>query len=146
MKICSIVLVLSTVILAGCAGMGGSPLAQALHGDRVSKETDNELCLRYLAGRTTLSNEVRSVEIQKRSLDCSSVVTQREVEIERRILEAERKANEAERQATRAQRAADDAAFRAQRASDDAAARARKAEQRRRDLEMCARGMRTFCN
>jgi hypothetical protein len=119
--------ILVVIFLSGCAGMGNSPIAQSLHGERVSKETDSTLCLRYLAGRNNLSNQVREIEIKKRSLNCSTVVSARDVEIERRLRKAEEAAEDAEREARNAKRAADEAERRSQR------------------IQLCSRGLKAYC-
>jgi len=115
------------VLLSGCSNIGRSPFGQALHGDRVSKESDSTLCLRYLAGGGGLSNRVREAEIADRKLNCASVVSVKDVELERRILRAEQAAGDAERKARDAER------------------KARDAEQKASRSQLCAKGMKGFC-
>jgi hypothetical protein len=115
------------VLLTGCSNIGRSPFGQALHGDRVSKESDSTLCLRYLAGGGGLSNRVREAEIADRKLNCASVVSVKDVELERRILRAE------------------EAADRAEQAAGDAERKARDAEQKASRSQLCAKGMKGFC-
>ena len=115
------------LLLTGCANIGRSPFGQALHGDRVGKESDSTLCLRYLAGGRGLSNRVREAEIADRKLNCAKVVSVRDVEIERRILRAE------------------EAADRAEQAAEDAERKARDAAQKASRSQLCANGMKAWC-
>lgn len=123
-----IILFISTTLI-GCAGMGSGNLAQAMHGDRVKKESDSTLCLKYLSGNSiSLSNQVREDEIRNRNLNCASIISPRDVEIERRLRRAEATAKDAEERARRAERASENARQKTQR------------------QEWCARGLKAFCS
>jgi hypothetical protein len=115
------------ICLSGCAGMGESPLAQGVFGDRISRESDSTVCLKYLAGSGVISNQVREVEIRKRNLNCSTLVSSRDIEVERRLRRAEAAAAEAELNARRAQ----DVAIEAE----------RKASRQK----WCAQGISAYC-
>jgi hypothetical protein len=120
-------IIVAMTILSGCAGTGDSTLAQTLHGDRVSKESNETLCLRYLSGGSRLSNQAREVEIRKRSINCATLISPRDIEIEKRLRSAERAAEDAER------------------AAREAETKARQIEQKARRMELCAKGMKSFC-
>jgi len=127
----TIIILFAVATLTGCASVGRSGFAQALHGDRVHRENDSTLCLSYLTGRGTLSNSVRGVEIQARKLDCSSVVTPQEINTERRM----RKAEAAIERAKKAAKAAEQKARKLE----------RKLEKKSSDAEWCSRGRRLYC-
>jgi hypothetical protein len=141
----TIIILFAVATLTGCASVGRSGFAQALHGDRVHRENDSTLCLSYLTGRGTLSNSVRGVEIQARKLDCSSVVTPQEINTERRM----RKAEAAIERAKNSLEDAENAAARAEKAAKAAEQKARKLERKLEkkssDAEWCSRGRRLYC-
>lgn len=135
----SIYCLLSAALLSGCAGMGNSQLAQTLHGDRVKNESDPTLCLRFLSSENnSLSTQVREIEIQKRNLDCSRLVSLRDIEVERRLRRAEAAARAAEF-------AADEANRRARSAQSAADAAARDAQNTANRQRWCSQGMKAFC-
>jgi hypothetical protein len=100
-KIRSLILIFSATTLAGCAGTETAEVAQSLFADRVRKESDSRLCLTYLSERRILSNQAREIEIERRNLDCSTVISTRDIEIERRLRDAERTADQANERSSR---------------------------------------------
>lgn len=121
---------LAAVMLTGCAGELSS-LGQQLHGSRVAAESNESICLNYLAGGRKLSNIVREEEIKNRQINCAVLVSPREIEIERRLRRAEDAAEQAKEDARKAKRDA-----------SDAAASANNAATRR---TFCSQGLKSFC-